>query len=93
MEIGSIVECMNDSGISPKARILTPKKGHLYTVTGFCEKGRGAGIYIDECNSIIKVAYRSGQKNLEQAPFLKTRFIERLPPVKIEIEAITHQEI
>ncbi|KEQ31237.1 hypothetical protein N180_03030 [Pedobacter antarcticus 4BY] len=92
MEIGSIVECIDDRGINPVGLCTVPKKGNLYTVSGFVNKPRGLGIYIEESSELIIVEY-SKRQSLERAPFLASRFIERLPPMKIEVEEIQFQEI
>jgi len=92
MEIGSIVECINASGINTKSKCVIPKKGRLYTVTGFVQKPRGMGIYIEECSDMILVNY-GNRKKRERAPFLQSRFMERLPPMKIEAEEEIFQEL
>lgn len=82
MEIGSIVECIDDSGITSIGLCTVPKKGNLYTVAGLVKKPRGLGIYIEEIPELILVDYHN-RTNLERAPFLATRFVERLPPIVV----------
>ena len=85
MEIGSIVECINDSGLNPIGFCTVPKKGNLYTVAGFVKKPRGIGINIEESPELILVGY-TDRTNLERAPFMITRFVEVLPPMKLETQ-------
>ncbi len=85
MEIGSIVECIDDSGITCKGEIVTPVKGRLYSVLGFCKYHRGEGIYIEECSDIINVLFPNGDVKKDLAPWLKSRFVERLSPMEIKI--------
>jgi hypothetical protein len=93
MKIGSTVECINDAGINPIGICTAPKKGKLYTVTGFVKKPRGMGIYIEECPEIIPVGYPNNRTTLERVPFLMSRFVEVLPPMKVKVEEYNFQTI
>lgn len=95
MEIGSIVECINDKWDHGLCGLKMPVKGRLYTVTGFCNWPKGEGIYIDECSDLIHVQCHitKCRLGLFKSPFLKSRFVERLSAVEISVEEIMLQEI
>jgi hypothetical protein len=95
MEIGSIVECINDNWSYHDARIKMPVKGKLYTVIGFCDYPKGRGIYIEECAGLIGVC-RLGSNvpyKFDLTPFLQSRLVEMLPPMDIEVESNIAQEL
>lgn len=80
MEIGSIVECIDASGINPKGDCAIPIKGNFYTIKGVVEKPRGLGLYLEECSDLILVNYRH-KKRIEHIPFMQSRFRVAHPSV------------
>lgn len=83
MKIGSIVKCINSSGIDCKY-INKPKLGKLYTVVGFYDGHRGLGLFIEECSDNIFCVFPDGSKIKMPSPFLANRFEEVLEPISIE---------
>ena len=95
MQVGSIVECVNGNfyRIPGSRKVKLPKEGKLYTVIGIEPHHLGVGVYIEECNDIIRVHYRdSGRVNLMLVPFHISRFREVLPPSEITIDEIVSEE-
>lgn len=89
MKVGSLVECIKDDWIVNSRAILFPKKGIVYTVTGFSKFKGKTGIYISEINNPLA----EWENGILPAAFEISNFREILPPMEISIENILEKEL
>lgn len=89
MEVGSLVELINDKWISRSA-INRPVKGKVYTVRELFEDD---GLRLEEViNEPVVCETTSGLKVFAEPGFVTSRFRELLPPMDISIESILEFE-
>lgn len=82
MKVGSIVECIDNGGVSFRFPLVV---GKLYTVESIREYDNGVGVTLSEINKNIVVLDReTGAIWKQSPPFSINRFREVLPPVGIE---------
>lgn len=90
MKVGSLVECINDSGIDPRIAI-TPKKGNIYTIRAIIPNmaiGK-KGLLLEEIEN-EKIQHPSGL-GLFEPNFSIERFAEL--PIPEEIEQLAELEL
>lgn len=81
MQVGSLVELVNDTWEHHYYDVIYPVKNVIYTVRGFKED---TGIVLEEIvNRVERLQTRSGAIIIDEASFMIHKFRELQPPMEI----------